>query len=136
MTKAAKHLDELDALLAGATGGKWRSGRADTISGLMDGTRFKNIYVDDPRGGTHHSGVALPLVIARALDEPSTIPDAQSVSDEEILANAALIAALKNDAPALIACARAADRLLRCDPEHVEQAERELRAALNLLGAK
>lgn len=48
-------------------------------------------------------------------------------------ADAAFIAAIKTASPALLACARALDSLLRCDPEHVAQVEAEARAALNLL---
>ncbi len=69
-------------------------------SGLVG---FKNIYTDDPRGGVH-LGEPLPLTVAKAVDESALFADAgaQALSDEEIHANAALIAAAPDLYEALV----------------------------------
>lgn len=61
-----------------ATPGPWRAGRADMVSFDGTGAAFKNVYVDDPRGG-EHLGQQLPYTVARG-------------EGDECLANAAFIA--------------------------------------------
>ena len=136
MTNALKHLDELDALLAGATPGEWKAQPSEM--GLVEWD------VIDARG----------MFIAQAF-QGAQAADQDKENGEE---NARLIAALKNDAPALIKIARLAQEC--ADDLEAEVKNRwvspdgsvhpalqrkfdrdmsvviELRAALNLLGAK
>lgn len=79
------------------TPGPWHPGRSDMLSYDASGTiPFKNIYADDPRGGTHKpTNRALPLTVAKAVDESALYEEsgAQPISVDELLANAALIGA-------------------------------------------
>ncbi len=62
------------------TSGEWKCGRADMVSEDLGGTRFKAVYADAYKSGS-------PCAVARAVDEQRGMPD------EELLANARLIAA-------------------------------------------
>lgn len=107
MTDTADLIDALDKVIAceGHTPGDWRAGLGDMMSYDASGTvAFKNIYVDDPRGGVHPLGEALPLTVAKAVDESALFYGATALSDEEVHANARFIAAsanLASHAPAL-----------------------------------
>ena len=86
------------------TPGPWRSGRSDMMSYDASGTiAFKNIYADDPRGGTSR-GKPLSVTVAKAVEESALYAGvgARPLSGEEIIANARLIAA----APDLLAAAQ------------------------------
>lgn len=84
-------LEELERLLAAATPGPWEAGRMDTESYSADYGPWKAVYAEDPRGGVHKpTGELLPYQVARG-------------DGDECRANATLIAALRNAAPALIA---------------------------------
>lgn len=63
---AASLIAEVRELVEHATAGPWRPGRVDMTSIDEDGTRFKNVYADDKRGGHHHvTGEKLPYCVAR-----------------------------------------------------------------------
>jgi hypothetical protein len=78
-------LDELEALLAAATQGEWKAGRADMAT-IVEGYESKWIYAD---------GHAVAVASGRISDDWDVV-----------MANANLIAALHNAAPDLIAAAR------------------------------
>ena len=92
MTPTTEDRARLRALLEKATPGPWRSGRSDmtTLSTDEASPFYKNIYVTDPRGGTH-LGHDLPFIVARGQGD-----------EAECLANAALIVAAVNALPALL----------------------------------
>lgn len=81
-------LSKLLTVAEAATQGQWRAGRPDTWSQDTTGRVFKNIYVDDPRGGIHKpTNEPLQLIIASAEAEN------EQVSIAEMQANAEFIAA-------------------------------------------
>jgi len=91
-------LEALLELSERATKGEWRPGRSDMMSscGGCDMT-FKNIYVDDPRGGVHKpTNSPLGLTVAKAVSELIGAESEIAMPDEEVFANAALIAAAVN----------------------------------------
>jgi len=91
-------LEALRELSERATKGEWRPGRSDMMSscGGCDMT-FKNIYVDDPRGGVHKpTNSPLGLTVAKAVSELIGAESEIAMPDEEVFSNAALIAAAVN----------------------------------------
>lgn len=90
--------ERLRELRAKGTQGTWRAGRSDMVSydaGSDDGP-YKNVYVDDPRGGTHR-GEPLPFTVARGEQNNDT-----ANGETECIANAQLIAAAVNALPDLL----------------------------------
>lgn len=77
------------------TPGPWRAGRSDMISecggcGLM----YKNVYAEDVRGGFHKpTGTPMGVTVARAVIDPVGAEFELSLTEGELFANAALIAA-------------------------------------------
>jgi hypothetical protein len=83
-------------LLAEATPGEWRAGRADMVSSDFSGEGcWKSVYVDDDRAGIHKpTGEKLPLTVAKGISEPG--------DSDEAIANAQLIAWARNNLPRLL----------------------------------
>lgn len=107
-------VDKLELLLGEATDGPWKAGRMDMVSYHGDGAGpFKNVYVGSAEDATLRE-------IACGLG-----------SEDECRSNAALIAELRNAAPALIREIRELRGLVAALDPVVREQMRQQQAALS-----